>query len=280
MNPSEQMINAMAQHSQPNFDKTKTALICIDLVNDGSDENGFFKRVLNYDISLLQRIEPNVIKLIAAAKQNYIPVIGVQAIYDLEYISPAMKERFEAMGIKGSLAPKGAWGSDIIPKIKGTGLDLIIIKSHYSAFAPERTFGFRPGNKAVEDYLLLPADKDEELESKGIKTMKDYFHESQIIQRDVDSYLKSGGVVSLDNYLKSKGISTLIITGASTHVCVDSTLAAASERGYKLFEPIDAVAAEGIPGEGFQRHFTYLSNHGLFKSELTTAEKILQTLQK
>jgi len=279
MDQYEQMIKGIAEASNPGLDKSKTALVCIDLVNDGNDENGFFKKVLNFDISLIQKIELNVMKIIEACKSKDIPIIAVQAIYDFDYIPFAMKERFEAMGIKGGLAPKGAWGSEIISKIKRVGIDLILVKSHYSAFSI-KTFGYKPGNKEVEEYLKLSAQEDPKIKSSGKKIMFDYFKESQLIQKNVDGHLESGGVVNLDNYLKSKGIDTLIIVGASTHVCVDSTVAGASERGYKIFMPIDAVAAEGIPGEGFQRHFIYLSNHGMFKAELTSSEKLIAVINK
>jgi len=280
MEKYEQMIKQMAENSEPQLDAKKTALICVDLVNDGSDDNGFFKKVLNFDISLIQKIEPNVIKLIEACKKDSIPIIGVQAIYDFSYIPVSMKERFEAMGIKGGLSPKGSLGAEIIPKIKNIGVDLILVKSYYSSFSPGKTFGYKPGNKEIENYMKLSSDKDDIITREKKKTMLDYFKEAQIIPQDIDSHLDNGGVVSLDCYLKSKGIDTLIICGASTHVCVDSTISGASERGYKIFVPIDAIAAEGIPGEGYERHFVYLSNQGMFKAELTSTERLIKAIEK
>lgn len=280
MEQYKQMIQGMAGQSNPQLEANKTALLVIDLVNDGNDNNGFFKTNLGFDISLLQKIEPKVVSLIEASKKSKIPVIGVQAIYNFDYIPKPMRERFEAMGIKGGLAPKGAWGSEIIPKIKNSGLDLILVKSHYSAFAPGRTFVFRPGNFELEKYLKLSALEDTKLKKEGKKIMLDYFAEAQVRREDVESHLDLGGVIGLDYYLREKGIDTLIVAGASTHVCVNSTIAGASERCYKIFEPIDAVAAEGIPNEGYLRHFIYASNDGMFKAELTTTEKLLEALQK
>lgn len=283
MEQYKQMIYGMAEKSNPKLEVDKTALLIIDLVNDGNDDNGFFKTKLGFDISLLKEIEPNVVKLINASKSQGMPVIGVQAIYDFDYISKPMRENFEAMGIEGGLAPKGAWGSEIIPKVKNSGLDLILVKSHYSAFAPGRTFGYRSGNKEIENYMKLPASKDSNFVKKGKSVMKDYFEEAQKLylwdKEDIDHSLDDGGkVISLDHYFTLKGIDTLIVTGASTHVCVNSTIAGASERGYKVFEPIDAVASEGIPNEGHLRHYIYSSNDGMFKSELTTTKKILESI--
>ena len=276
----KQMINRMAGQSNPQLDVERTALIVVDLVNDSSDDSGFFKTKLGFDISLMKEIEPKVISLIDASKKAKIPVIGVQAIYDFGYIPKPMQERFEAMGIQGGIALKGAWGSEIIPKIKDKGLDLILVKSHYSAFAPRRTFAFCSGNVELEQYMKLPNSEDAKLVAEGERTMSDYFVEAQNAVENVDDHLDNGGVISLDNYLIGKGIGDLIVTGASTHVCISSTIAGASERGYKVFEPIDAIAAEGIPREGYMRHFVYASNDGMFKAELTTTEKLLKAIQK
>lgn len=280
MEELKNMIENMANISNVDINRKKTALICVDLLNDGNNDNGFFKQKLGFDIALMNNIEPKVIELIKTCKRYNIPVIGVQAIYDFEYIPESMHKSFEAMGIKDGLSVKGSWGSEIIPKVKDTGLDLVLIKSHYSAFSPGRTFGFRPGNKEVEQYIKLSAKEDAKLKSDGRKIMVDYFKEANISKNNTDTYLDNNGVVSLDNYLKDKNIDTLIIVGASTHVCVDSTVSGASERGYNIIMPIDAVAAEGIPNEGHLRHFTYLSNHGLFKAELTTTEAIVKNLRE
>ncbi len=279
MEPLKQMIQGMAGQSNPQLKIDRTGLLVIDVVNDGNDDNGFFKTKLGFDISLLQEIESNVISLVETSKKMGLSVIGVQAIYDFGYIPEPMRERFEAMGIQGGLAPKGAWGSDIIPQVRDAGLDLVLVKSHYSAFAPGRTFAFRSGNPVLEEYMRLASSEDSRLREEGKKTMLEYFAEAQVSREDIDSHLNQGGVVSLDNYLRGKDIDTLIVTGASTHVCVNSTIAGASERGYKIFEPIDAVAAEGVPNEGHLRHFVYASNDGMFKAELTTTEKLLEALK-
>ena len=279
MKELKNMIEGMANRSNIDINRRKTALICVDLLNDGNNDKGFFKQRLGFDISLMQKIEPKVIELIKTCKRYNIPIIGVQAIYDFDYIPTSMRKRFEAMGIKeGGLSLKGSWGSEIIPELKKIGLDLILVKSHYSAFSPGRTFGFRPGNKEVEQYMKISSKEDEKLKSNEIKVMPGYFKEANASKKDIGACLKNNGVVSLDNYLRDKNIDTLIIVGASTHVCIDSTVSGASERGYDIIMPIDAVAAEGIPNEGHLRHFTYLSNQGLFKAELTTTEKIIKNL--
>ena len=68
---------------------------------------------------------------------------------------------------------------------------------------------------------------------------------------------------------------TLIITGGSTHVCEDAAVSAASERGYHVIEPIDAVASEDV-----DKHYAYLHNHGIFKSELITTANLIESLKR
>jgi nicotinamidase-related amidase len=190
-----------------------------------------------------------------------------------------MRERFEAMGIKdGHIAPKGTWGSEIIKEIINLRPDLILVKSHYSSFSPGHSFIYQLGNDEIERYLSLPASKDAELKASGIKTMLDYFEAASKVNESIgkliDENLANGGVVSLDAYLKAKEIDTLIIIGASTHVCIDSTVAGASERSYRVYMPIDAVASED-----HEKHFVYASNHGVFKAQLTTTNEILSAIE-
>jgi nicotinamidase-related amidase len=245
-------------------------------MNDGNREEGFLKKVLDCDISMFQSIENNLIQLVSACKAASIPVACVTSIYDFEYISVAMRSRLEAMGIRGEMDPKGAWGSQIIAELLALDPDYILVKSHYSAFSRLHSFIYKPGtNKALEDYLRLPAEDDENVKLQGGKTMHDYFQEADDPQIDsIDQHLNSGGVASFEGLLRQKGIQTLIITGGSTHVCEDAAVSGASERGYEIIEPLDAVASEDA-----DKHFVYLHNHGLFKTQLTTTQKILEALK-
>ncbi|MFH1173826.1 MAG: isochorismatase family cysteine hydrolase [archaeon] len=274
----EQMITGMATASNLQIDPKKTALLVIDVLNDGCDEKGAFAK-MGFDISLLKRSNAKILEIENAARKAGIPVIAVETVYDRNYLYPSTRQQFEGMGITGDLSAKGSWGAQILPEIRALA-DYILVKSHFSGFAPGKTFLYQLGNREAEEYLSRPASEDEALKAAGKKIIDDYWKEASQEQEDVTMHLQQGGVVSLDNYLRANGIDTLIITGASTHVCVDSTVAGASERGYHLIEPIDAVAAEGMRDEGFERHYTFLSNHGLFKSQLTTTSKLIEKLQK
>lgn len=278
MNPIEDYKNQIfqiAENSEISIDPKKTLLLAVDVVNDGNSDEGFFKKVLKFDISMFQGIEDNLAKLVSACKKAKIPVVCVSAIYDFEYIPAAMRKRFEAMEIKGGLAPKGAWGSQIIDKLLNLNPDFILVKSHYSSFSKLHSFLFKPkANNDLEEYLKLPAKEDAKMKSQGGKTMQDYFKEAENPVIDIDKHLNGGGVTTLSAFLKMKGIDTLIITGGSTHVCEDAAISAASEQGYNVIEPIDAIASED-----FDKHFVYVHNHGMFKTQLTTTKKILEKLK-
>ena len=51
----------------------------------------------------------------------------------------------------------------------------------------------------------------------------------------------------LDNHLRGQGITHLVITGAVAAFCVTSTTRAASDLGYKVFLPHDALIGFDIP---------------------------------
>lgn len=263
-------IQQIAENSSVEINPKKTLLLIVDVVNDGNSDDGFFKKVLKFDISMFQKIEDNLVKLLLACKEVSIPTVCVSAIYDFAYIPEPMRKRFEAMGIKGGLAPKGAWGSQIIDKLISSKPDFILVKSHYSSFSKLHSFMYRLGlNPKLEEYLTCPAEKDKEIKDSGQKIMQDYFKEAEGTKN-----LEGVGVITLKNFIENAGIDTIIIAGGSTHVCEDAAISAASELGFNILEPIDAVASED-----FDKHYVYVHNHGSFKTQLTTTEKIIKVLK-
>lgn len=251
-------------------DPSKTLLLVVDLQNDGGREEGFAGKA-RFDVSLEQKIEPVVAKLVKRAQQAGVSACYVQCIYDFHYLIPNMREQFEMVKLPEGMCNKGTWGAkfvDTLPKP-----DLWLVKSHFSSFSPY-TFLFDPElQPEIVEYLSLPAERDEELKKQNKKTLHDYFLEAQAhsavaTSSNIDK-LMAMGVVGFDAYLKAKGIDTIIITGASTHVCVDAAVCGAAERGYRLLLPVDAIA-----GEDHDKHWCYLHNHGFFKGRLLTADKV------
>ncbi len=79
-----------------------------------------------------------------------------------------------------------------------------------------------------------------------------------IIKRYPNSFLQT----ELDAYLKSLRVDTLIVCGMMTHMCVDTTVRAAMDHGYRVRLAADACATmdlelngEKIPAEMVQKAF-------------------------
>jgi len=79
----------------------------------------------------------------------------------------------------------------------------------------------------------------------------------------------------LENYLKSKGVTQLVITGLLTHLCCESTARAAFVRGYQSFMVVDANVTYK---EIFQTSSLLNMAHGVASAVLTKeiCEKIKQ----
>jgi nicotinamidase-related amidase len=273
----KQQIERMAQ-GQITLDPKQTLLLVVDMVNDGCRDKGSFKKIPHADISMFQAIEPNIINLMRACKKAKIPRICVQSIYDFAYISPAMRQRFEAMGIKdGQIAPKGAWGSQIIGTLMKVKPDYIMVKSHYSVFAKGRSMLWGLGNhRGLESYLRQPAIYDKDKHLKPLSAFYEYAEQG----KEANSMTLDGFIAKQFRYFpypsdKELPLDTMIIVGGSTHVCEDAAVSGASERGYRVIEPIDAVASED-----YKKHYAYLHNHGIFKSQLTTTAKLIEAMGK
>ncbi len=79
-----------------------------------------------------------------------------------------------------------------------------------------------------------------------------------IVKRYPNSFLET----ELDAYLKSLGTDTLIVCGMMTHMCVDTTVRAAMDYGYRVKLAADACATmdltlngETIPADTVHRAF-------------------------
>jgi len=87
-----------------------------------------------------------------------------------------------------------------------------------------------------------------------------------IVKHYPNSFLET----ELDEYLRSLGVDTLIVCGMMTHMCVDTTVRAAMDYGYKVKLVADACATmdletdgEIIPAETVQKTFI-ASMEGVF----------------
>lgn len=265
-----QVINNVNSSDELFLDPKKTLLLVVDMVNDSNRQEGFLAKG-GSDISMELAAESASIKIINRCKEAGLPVCYVKPIYDFKYLLEPMKVQFQASGLPDMLFKKGEWGSEFIDTLPEP--DLCLIKSHFSSFSPHSFVYSQKTNSDIKEYLSLPEEKDSHLKDKGKKIMFDFFLEAQknhalADKSNIDNILDNE-VVSFHAYLESKGIDSLIIIGGSTHVCVDAAISGATERGYRVILPVDAMAAEDPA-----MHWTYLQNLSFFKGIATNTDKI------
>ncbi len=114
-------------------DPKTAALIVVDVQNDFCASGGFFDN-LGEDLSHIQATVPEINAVINEARKAGVTVIFIQAVYDLEFISPVMAEQRERRG-RGEVSPchTGTSGVDFF-EVKPFPGDLIVRKHRYSAF--------------------------------------------------------------------------------------------------------------------------------------------------
>lgn len=70
--------------------------------------------------------------------------------------------------------------------------------------------------------------------------------EPVVVKHNVNSFLDTG----LDELLKSKGVGSLVVAGAMSHMCVDAATRAALDLGYGVTLAHDAVATRDLAFNG------------------------------
>ena len=66
--------------------------------------------------------------------------------------------------------------------------------------------------------------------------------ETVLVKREVNSFLGTG----LDDLLRSKGITTIVVCGMQTHMCVEAAVRAGADLGYKCIVVEDACATRDL----------------------------------
>jgi len=79
----------------------------------------------------------------------------------------------------------------------------------------------------------------------------------------------------LDDILKMNGIEQLVITGLTSHLCVESTARSAFVRGYRVIIPIDGIASYT---EEFHKATLNSAKHGF--ASLTTVQNLIESIGK
>lgn len=108
-------------------------------------------------------------------------------------------------------------------------------------------------------------------DTKGFGYYKIEPHENdyQLIKKTYDAFSNN----ELDKILKSHGIENLIIVGAYTAVCVDTTLRTGFTKGYNIVIPRDLV---GMPEERMYQHKAALDVWRLIFAHVVDSEEILK----
>ena len=105
-----------------------------------------------------------------------------------------------------------------------------------------------------DDYFFLEGTHGAEISDR----IKPRDEDKVIVMRFPNSFLET----ELDDYLKSLEVDTLIVCGMMTHMCVDTTVRAAMDYGYKVKLAANAcatmdleIAGEIIPADIVQKTF-------------------------
>ncbi len=85
-------------------------------------------------------------------------------------------------------------------------------------------------------------------------------------KRGLDAFMST----NLDFILRSKGLSTVVLTGFLTNCCVESTMRTAYEKGYDVYTVVDCVAATSRAGHDNAIAYDF----PLFSKPVTAAELI------
>jgi nicotinamidase-related amidase len=122
---------------------------------------------------------------------------------------------------------------------------------------PNATF-FLPGTEGVEFHAAVAPREDEPVMRKN--------------------FPNAFRATLLDTELRSRGVTELVVAGMMTHMCVDTSVRAAFDLGFKIDLAHDACATRtlvfngiGVPAEQVQRSFV-AALHGTFASVRETSQ--------
>lgn len=170
MTSSAALLRSIAEKADPRH----SALLVIDVQNDFAAPGGFFDQI-GADLKVVQQERvPNLLRLIAAARGAGVLVIFVQAIYDPEHLSDAMRERNARIGSELPRCRSGSWGADFYRVAPEPG-EPVVIKHRYSAMVgPQLPQLLR--ERGIRSLLLTGIATDTCVESAGRDAyFRDYY---------------------------------------------------------------------------------------------------------
>lgn len=112
----------------------KSAVLVIDMQNDFCSADGALAN-LGSDVTRNQQVAHALPAFLASARAQGHQVIWVKQNASMDVISPARAARSRAMGRDPlTVAEAGTWGAELYQGLAPAPEDLVITKTHYSAF--------------------------------------------------------------------------------------------------------------------------------------------------
>lgn len=127
MASTDDLLITLAEKAAPGV----AAVVVVDVQNDFCADGGFFGR-LGADVTSVQRMVPNLQRLLDHARAAGVLVVFVQAIYDPPDVSAPMRERNLRKGREMPRCLTGTWGADFYGVRPRPG-EPVVIKHRYSA---------------------------------------------------------------------------------------------------------------------------------------------------
>jgi nicotinamidase-related amidase len=140
----------------------------------------------------------------------------------------------------------------------------IIVHVQHIALRPEATF-FLPNTPGCEIH----------------RAVKPLYSEKVIVKHYPNSFRET----ELSDYLKSKRVTSLVICGMMTHMCIDATTRAAKDSGFSCTLIGDACATRNLEIDGQiikarDVHYGFLAALNHTYAEITTTERYLNNPQQ
>ena len=140
------------------------ALLVVDVQNDFVADGGFFAQV-GADVKAIQRAIPPLVDLIDRARAAGVLVVFIQAIYDAQFVSDAMRERNIRARREMARCLTGSWGADFYG-VRPLAGEPVVIKHRYSGMIGTELPGLLR-RRGIRSLLLTGVSTDTCVESTG-----------------------------------------------------------------------------------------------------------------
>jgi ureidoacrylate peracid hydrolase len=167
---SSSLLRTLAQKADP----AHSALLVIDVQNDFVADGGFFHKVGGDVRTIREHRVPRLLRLIEEARQAGVLVIFVQAIYDPDDHSDAMRERNLRLNMELPRCLSGSWGAEFY-RVKPLPGEPVIVKHRYSAMVGTDLLALLE-QRGIRSLLLSGVATDTCVESAGRDAyFRDYY---------------------------------------------------------------------------------------------------------